>query len=163
MKSAGNRPHLICRNCRQFHFPEETGDGVTVKGEPTGAVCPVCGVPLKSAEIEGEAVCYCERCRGFLTQLESFTWIVAKRRSLRGATENCADPFDAVEMQRVLTCPNCREHMEAHPYFGGGNVVVDSCAKCQLIWLDAGELAIIERFVPHAHRIEGSLNLSRWP
>ena len=73
MKRAGNRPHLVCRNCRQFHFPEDPGDGVTVLAEPTGAACPVCGVSLKSAEIEGETVCYCERCRGFLTQLEAFS------------------------------------------------------------------------------------------
>jgi hypothetical protein len=30
--------------------------------------------------------------------------------------------------------------METHPYFGPGNVVIDSCAGCELIWLDFGEL-----------------------
>jgi hypothetical protein len=39
--------------------------------------------------------------------------------------------------------------MEAHPYFGGGNAVVDTCEVCESIWLDAGELAIIERYLPH--------------
>jgi Zn-finger nucleic acid-binding protein len=28
----------------------------------------------------------------------------------------------------------------AHPYYGPGNVVVDSCTTCDLIWLDFGEL-----------------------
>jgi Zn-finger nucleic acid-binding protein len=161
MKCAGNRPHLICRNCKQFHFAEETGDGVTVLGEPTGANCPVCGVPLKSAEIEGQTVCYCERCRGFLTQFDAFGHIVCRRRSRYALQDNPAEGFDPVELQRVLSCPNCHEHMEAHPYFGGGNAVVDSCESCQLIWLDAGELVLIERFTPHVHRIEDSLNLSR--
>ena len=30
--------------------------------------------------------------------------------------------------------------MDAHPYGGGGNVNVDSCETCGLIWLDGGEL-----------------------
>jgi hypothetical protein len=44
--------------------------------------------------------------------------------------------------------------MDTHPYSGGGNAVVDTCEECGLIWLDAGELAIIERFIPHHHHIE---------
>jgi hypothetical protein len=30
--------------------------------------------------------------------------------------------------------------MEVHPYYGPGNVVIDSCSACDLIWLDHGEL-----------------------
>ena len=50
--------------------------------------------------------------------------------------------------------------MEAHPYFGGGNAVVDTCERCGLIWLDAGELAVIERYIPHRHNIEHALRLT---
>jgi len=30
--------------------------------------------------------------------------------------------------------------MEAHPYYGPGNVIMDSCGHCDLVWLDFGEL-----------------------
>jgi Zn-finger nucleic acid-binding protein len=30
--------------------------------------------------------------------------------------------------------------METHPYYGPGNVIIDSCSRCELIWLDFGEL-----------------------
>jgi hypothetical protein len=30
--------------------------------------------------------------------------------------------------------------MATHPYYGPGNVVIDSCASCELVWLDFGEL-----------------------
>jgi len=30
--------------------------------------------------------------------------------------------------------------MATHPYYGPGNVVIDSCGQCELIWLDFGEL-----------------------
>ena len=30
--------------------------------------------------------------------------------------------------------------MEVHPYYGPGNVIIDSCTTCDFLWLDAGEL-----------------------
>ncbi len=30
--------------------------------------------------------------------------------------------------------------MDTHPYYGPGNVVIDSCESCQAVWLDFGEL-----------------------
>jgi Zn-finger nucleic acid-binding protein len=33
--------------------------------------------------------------------------------------------------------------METHPYYGPGNVIIDSCAACDLVWLDFGELTQI--------------------
>ena len=30
--------------------------------------------------------------------------------------------------------------MSTHPYFGPGNVVIDNCEACELVWLDFGEL-----------------------
>jgi Zn-finger nucleic acid-binding protein len=127
---------------------------VAVVGEPVGAVCPVCQVPLVSALIAGETVCYCGRCRGFLAETDTFAEIVTRRRALRGPHENRTDPFDAAELGRVVSCPNCQQRMDTHPYFGGGNAVVDTCERCNLIWLDAGELAVIECYLPHVHQIE---------
>ena len=159
MRPAGNRPHFHCSACDVYHFPEETGDGVTVVGEPVGAACPVCHLPLQSGMIEDETVCYCDHCRGFLTPIDAFGRMVGKRRSRHGPHEQRAEPFDHTELERVLACPDCGGRMDAHPFSGGGNAVVDACESCNLIWLDAGELAIIERYVPHAHHIEAPLTL----
>jgi Zn-finger nucleic acid-binding protein len=147
---AGNRRSFHCSYCNNFHFPEETGDGVSVLGDPVGVDCPVCKLDLETAEIEGEVVGYCPRCRGFLTATANFGRIVEKRRALHGPHEANHEPFDPAELKRVLQCPVCHLCMEAHPYYGGGNAVVDTCDRCSYIWLDAGELAIIERYIPHA-------------
>jgi Zn-finger nucleic acid-binding protein len=160
MRLAGNRRHFLCDHCGNFHFPEETGDGVTVLGEPAGPGCPVCGVALQKALIDGEPVDYCDRCRGFLTATATFGRIVTLRRQRHGPHEQVTEPFDPADLRRGLSCPACHRRMEAHPYFGGGNAVVDTCDRCNLIWLDAGELAVIERYVPHHHQIEGPLNLA---
>jgi Zn-finger nucleic acid-binding protein len=149
---AGDLHSLPCAHCG-FQLPEEAGDGVAF-GQPVGALCPLCRVALVSARIEGETVCFCGRCHGFLAEMETFGVIVAKRRALHGRHENRTDPFDPAELRRVLTCPNCGQRLDTHPYFGGGNAVVDTCEGCGLIWLDAGDLAVIERYLPHAHQIE---------
>ena len=154
MQRAGNRPHFHCSACDLYHFSEETGDGVTVTGEPVGAACPVCRLPLRAGLIEDETVCCCDHCRGFLTPMDAFGRIVGKRRARHGSHEQRAEPFDPAELRRVLACPDCGGRMDAHPYSGGGNAVVDACEGCNLIWLDAGELAIIERYVPHVPKIE---------
>ena len=160
MQPAGNRRHFLCSHCGNFHFPEETGDGISPLGEPADADCPVCHCPLQTAQIDGESVGYCDRCRGFLTATVIFGQIVNKRRAHHGPNEQVLEPFDPTELKRVLRCPRCSHAMEAHPYFGGGNAVVDTCERCQLIWLDAGELAIIERYIPHVRQIEPPLPLA---
>ena len=71
-----------------------------------------------------------ERCRGFLTFISSFSQIVSKRRQQHGPHEQITAPFDPAELKRILHCPRCRLRMETHPYFGGGNAVVDTCERC---------------------------------
>jgi hypothetical protein len=179
MAPVSNRNHLHCCHCGSYHFLQETGDGVCPLGEATHVACPVCtdksadpnGIrrrlcrlvssdkPLQTALIDGERVCYCDHCRGFLTKIDTFGVIVTKRRAHHGPHEQRPGPFDPAELKRGLKCPACQHRMEAHPYFGGGNAVVDTCDRCRLIWLDAGELAVIERYIPHVHRIEPPLRL----
>jgi Zn-finger nucleic acid-binding protein len=38
--------------------------------------------------------------------------------------------------------------MDAHPYGAGGTAVIDSCHRCHLVWLDLGELAVLEQHAP---------------
>jgi Zn-finger nucleic acid-binding protein len=154
MALAGNRRHFHCTDCDNFHFPEETGDGVSPLGEKAGCDCPVCHRPLQNALIDGESAAYCERCRGFLAVTPKFAQIVKKRRAHHGSHERIDEPFDPAELRRVLQCPSCHQRMGAHPYFGGGKAVVDTCERCGLIWLDAGELAIIERYIPNTSQID---------
>ncbi len=50
-----------------------------------------------------------------------------------------------MELKRKLACPTCHESMEVHPYYGAGRAIIDSCATCQLVWIDRGELTGLER------------------
>ncbi len=52
-------------------------------------------------------------------------------------------PPDSGDLKRVIQCPKCNRRMDTHFYAGPGNVIVDTCDNCDLIWLDRGELTRI--------------------
>jgi Zn-finger nucleic acid-binding protein len=143
MELFASRGYYFCRYCGSFHFPETAGDdGIRVLGEDSEPrACAVCAKPLASALLdESHPVRYCRNCRGVLLARASFATVVQRRRAWATDPPGPAIPLDRAHLERKVTCPVCGNRMETHPYFGPGNVVIDSCAGCELIWLDFGEL-----------------------
>lgn len=148
MQPVGGRAYFRCPHCTTFEFPQTNDDGIAPVGAATGFHCPVCTGGLATAAIEGHQVCFCGKCRGFLATNQEFGMIVPLRRSQLGDQPSVPRSFGKDELIRQVGCPKCRKRMDTHPYGGGGNVVVDTCHRCHLIWLDAGELEIIARHRP---------------
>ena len=138
-----SRGYFFCRYCGSFHFPDAVGDdGVRVlgvTGEPLP--CAVCAQPLATAMLdETHSVQYRRNCRGVLVARPDFATVVQKRRAWATGTPGPPVPLNADELKRKLICAKCRTPMTTHPYYGPGNVVIDSCETCELVWLDFGEL-----------------------
>jgi Zn-finger nucleic acid-binding protein len=136
MELHATRGYFFCRYCGSFHFPEATAaDGIRVLGQPdAGAPCPACKARLATAILdEAHSVQYCANCRGALLSREM-------RRAW--ATTLPAEPvaLERDELNRVVSCPRCASQLATHPYYGPGNVVIDTCATCDVVWLDFGEL-----------------------
>jgi Zn-finger nucleic acid-binding protein len=148
LEPVGNRPYFRCAYCETFHFPNELADGVALVGGAAPRTCPVCADPLARAAIDGHAVEYCCTCRGLLTANATFNQIVQAKRARNGGTAAPALPFDRAELQRRLKCPCCAKPMDAHPYHAGGNAVIDTCHRCYVVWLDAGEVTILGNYTP---------------
>jgi Zn-finger nucleic acid-binding protein len=146
LKPVGNRPYFRCPYCETFHFPEELADGVAVVGGDAPHDCPVCAERLTHAAIDGHTVGYCRTCRGFLAPNATFNQIVQLKRARNGSTVHVALPFSPDELKRRVKCPGCRKPMDAHPYHAGGNAVIDTCHRCHVVWLDAGELGVIGQY-----------------
>ena len=123
MDLVAGRDYFRCDYCTSFHFPNDTGEGVRIVGGPSNLICPVCRHALQEGRIEGEPVYTCVHCRGFLTTIATFGTIVEKRRAKRPVGESRYS-FDPQELRRAVDCPGCQKRMEAHPYYGGGRVVV---------------------------------------
>jgi Zn-finger nucleic acid-binding protein len=146
LKPVGNRNYFRCPYCETFHFPEETGDGVALVHGDSPHDCPICTKLLTRAAIDGHDVSYCRVCRGFLATNAVFSQIVQIKRAKNGPTPPVALPFDKEELARRVKCPSCRKMMDTHPYHAGGNAVIDTCHRCKVVWLDAGELTVLGKY-----------------
>jgi Zn-finger nucleic acid-binding protein len=132
---------MICDYCGSQSVPAADEDGVIVL-DGTANSCPVCKTPLADASIESHAMLYCTRCHGMLLEMEKLLPLLEVLREYRYWSRSSQAPR-AADAGRVLHCPLCKHEMDEHPYGGGGNVAVDSCEPCGVLWLDRGELSRI--------------------
>ena len=142
---------FVCDYCKQVYVPEENEEGVRVLGTPSSLGCPVCAAPLSEASIARHRLLYCTHCHGVLVEVAEFTGLVADLRAeAHGAAFSPRAPSPN-QLQRHIRCPRCHEPMDTHFYAGPGNVVIDDCARCELNWLDAGELRSITHAPDHSY------------
>lgn len=148
MQPVGGAAYFRCLHCGTFDFPAATDEGVATVGEVSEFGCPVCRQALGTAAIEGYPIFYCGVCRGFLTTNPAFSAILLHRRAKQGDQPSVPRSLDPSELRRRIGCPRCQKGMDTHPYGGGGNVVIDTCHRCHLVWLDAGEMETLARHRP---------------
>jgi Zn-finger nucleic acid-binding protein len=130
---------MICDYCGSQATPLTDEDGVLVLS-PTTHNCPLCVIPLADASIESHQMLYCTRCHGMLLDMEKFLPLVEVLREHRYWSRSSQAPR-GLDAGRALRCPLCKHEMDNHPYGGGGNINVDSCEPCSVLWLDRGELS----------------------
>jgi Zn-finger nucleic acid-binding protein len=153
MRLPDGRQSLTCDYCGAVALPEAYEDGIRVLGEASETKCPVCKIPLAPAALLEHRFLYCTRCRGSLIPMPVFVSLVQNLRARggnAGEAPNPPNPPDPRDLQRALRCPQCGGAMDTHYYLGGGHVVIDDCSRCELNWLDAGELQTIARTPDHS-------------
>jgi len=117
----------------------ETIDEVQVGAETINS-CPACQSLLSDGTIQGKAILYCAKCRGLLLSIDKFLPLVEFLRALARPTGSDIQPRDNSDADRKFACPLCGKTMVGHPYGGPGNVNIDTCEACSMIWLDRTEL-----------------------
>jgi Zn-finger nucleic acid-binding protein len=136
---------FVCDFCHAVYLPDANSDGVRVFGEPAAAECPLCRVMLVHASVGGRRMLYCQHCHGMLIAMDFFPALLADLRAARDAPAAVRGQPEERDMDRRIECPQCGAIMDTHRYGGPGNVIVDTCERCQVIWLDYGELGRIVR------------------
>jgi Zn-finger nucleic acid-binding protein len=134
-----DRGLLVCDHCGSHHDVPPALEYLELLSE-TSSVCPICSTPLSTSRLDGHALLCCAHCFGMLIDMSRFTTIIdavraRERRSVRIVPPRRHDPTD-----RLINCPTCRQPMLGHLYGGPGNVVIDTCERCLVNWLDPGEL-----------------------
>src|SRR5690242_17592033 len=135
-----DRDYCQCEYCQGYYFPDQNEEGVRVFGEEAPWSCPLCAVPLVHATVGGLRLLYCGRCRGMLIAMGIFDGLIVELRAQLGVRPAPLTPPQSTELDRRISCPQCGGPMDTHRYAGPGNIVIDSCSKCYLNWLDHGEL-----------------------
>lgn len=143
----GQQSVITCEYCLSVRAlpAAQLQDRLAPLAEAGRSDCPRCAERLTRGALDGCPVEYCLSCHGILFEGPLFGHIVRTRRADFAGADAAIKPVNPHELARNVPCPGCRRSMEVHPYYGPGNVVIDSCAACALVWLDAGEMAQIER------------------
>jgi Zn-finger nucleic acid-binding protein len=146
MELFARRRYFFCSYCNTFEFIETDAlDRLRILSDTDPPMpCPVCAERLGHALLDdGHRVLHCKKCRGILLQRSIFSDTVSRRRASATGPGTIPAPLDRRELRRVVTCPQCRQRMDVHPYYGPGGIVIDTCSRCDAVWLDSGELGQI--------------------
>ena len=130
---------FVCEYCGGESVPPPEAEGVLVLDESTQE-CPLCFRRLSDGSLERCPLKYCTACHGMLIPMNQLAELITVLRSRLHNIFGQVGPRSPLDADRHLKCPSCGSEMDGHPYGGGGNVNVDSCEKCGLVWLDGGEL-----------------------
>ncbi len=141
------RPDTVGYNCEYCHavfYPGEEDDAVQVSDAPSdpSLACPLCRAPLVKAAVAKIPLLYCKECHGLLLPMQVLPAVLDELRS-DTQKPSVQTPPDRGDLKRAIRCPGCNQRMDTHFYAGPGNVIVDSCDGCSLLWLDRGELTRI--------------------
>ncbi|WP_417851148.1 zf-TFIIB domain-containing protein [Thalassoglobus sp.] len=148
LNETAGRGRLVCTYCGTLNVPKAgrlSADRITLLEEFSDHRCPGCEQQLSRAMADEAFVESCSSCQGILFERDVFMSVAWDRRGQFQGAEETPIPIDPAELKERRNCPKCQQLMETHPYYGPGNAVIDSCHRCQLVWLDTGELTAIER------------------
>jgi Zn-finger nucleic acid-binding protein len=144
MRLKSDMESLRCEYCQSVYLPDKNDDGVRVLDELADEQCPLCNLQLVQAVLAKTPILYCKKCGGMLVAMGALEDLIGELRAEQ-ASGTPAKALDQDELRRTIQCPHCHRRMEAHLYAGPGNVVIDSCEECCMIWLDRGEARRIAR------------------
>jgi Zn-finger nucleic acid-binding protein len=145
LKVEEGRDFFHCGYCGSYDFPDPNLDGVTLLGQASPFACPVCSKTLVTAVVRGVPIHSCPNCRGNLVSQSKMLPILRQAQALDATLDQLHYPQPPAEHSRTLVCPSCQKKMAVYPYGGPGNVIIQGCETCRLIWLDFGELGRIVR------------------
>ena len=112
-----------------------------MKVERGGQRCPKCAGELLHVETGGETVEVCAGCRGLWFDAGELTVMLGVYRRLDTARAGRAGVF----------CVRCGDDVELKELpFPGTEIDVDVCPQCRGIWLDDGELQLLQAHVDQA-------------
>jgi Zn-finger nucleic acid-binding protein len=129
----------LCDHCGSQQEAPAALEYVELLGD-TRWPCPICSTPLSESRLDGVTLLCCSGCFGMLIQMCSFAAVIDAARLHEPRFIRTLPPRRQSPGERTLQCPTCGQAMIDQLYGGPGNVVIDTCERCGVNWLDPGEL-----------------------
>jgi Zn-finger nucleic acid-binding protein len=130
---------FVCHHCGAEELAPE-GQRLFTLGSQTGLGCPICEGAIHDAYVAGYPAQVCAACFGSLLRMDLLVDISNAVRLTKGPPLETLPPRTQQPDDRTIRCPLGTHQMISHVYGGPGNVVVDTCEVCRVLWLDPGEL-----------------------
>jgi Zn-finger nucleic acid-binding protein len=130
---------LVCDHCGSQQELPAALEYLELLG-PSSWLCPLCSRPLSESRLDELPLLCCPGCFGMLIQMHWFAAVIDAARLHETRPVHTLPPRRQSPGDRSLQCPTCGETMIDQLYGGPGNVVIDTCERCGVNWLDPGEL-----------------------
>lgn len=106
--------------------------------------CPLCQRELEFIQYEGFRIQGCPGCKGHFLEKRRLQSIErTKRLKPEELKEEASTDFRA-DTKKKISCPRCGISMDKRPIPSPVPICLDECRNCEAIWLDGGELALLQ-------------------
>ena len=105
--------------------------------------CPICHIKMKRTKHEGFGIDKCPNCSGHLVRKIRLKGIKKTRKKTLKELKELAAIFKGSTLKNVK-CPHCFIRMRKKHFLRPVDIELDLCPRCQAVWLDAGELAMLQ-------------------
>lgn len=117
--------------------------------------CPHCAVDLAHANYEGVTIDECGACGGAWLDSGELEEVIRQRVKQFSASDKAAakTPKAAAQRQQLrpaVLCPVCRDVMKRLSFAYDAGIVIDKCVHGHGIWLDQGEIELVQAFIEGA-------------
>jgi len=120
------------------------------------ATCPRCRRPLVPGALGGVELAICSGCEGVL---------VEQRRVIGLMEAMATELMDGIDLDHPLEamaddggrceCPRCGEALVSFGYLGTALVFPSRCRRCEVLWVDPGELGAMALLYARTERRVG--------
>ena len=126
-------------------------------------LCPRClsnskEVELQKSVLHGIEIDVCNSCGGIwfdkLELSEAISLSKEEVTNFYNKLSNLSVDNKPVERDLVLNCPKCNVEMNKYRYMYTSSIYIDSCDRCEGIWLDKGELLSILNYLEEASKVD---------
>ncbi|MDB4770659.1 zf-TFIIB domain-containing protein [bacterium] len=107
--------------------------------------CPACRTDMVVCEIGMNEFAGCPACKGMLFQQPVFAKVSKHLRNQADLPEEIPPLMDHARLKAKRMCHSCGARLQTHSFCGPGKAVIDTCFRCGVIFLNAGELTKLVR------------------